>query len=118
MQLAKCWKHRESGTTTLRGGDNVSGAVNQQERPASIQRLVDPRESVGVVVDFCWRRNPQRPYASQLISTDELKIWSEPYGDIGSNSSEIPCRVSSDLHEWRNDFPTVSTTDSAKLKYE
>jgi hypothetical protein len=34
------------------------------------------------------------------------------------NSSEIPCRVSSDLHEWRNDFPTVSTTDPAKLKYE
>src|ERR1700689_3353597 len=32
--------------------------------------------------------------------------------------SEIPCRVSSDLHEWRNDFPTVSTTDPAKLKYE
>ena len=34
------------------------------------------------------------------------------------NSSEIPCRVSSDLHEWRNDFTTVSTTDPAKLKYE
>ena len=32
--------------------------------------------------------------------------------------SEIPCRVSSDLHEWRNDFSTVSTTDSAKLHYE
>jgi len=32
--------------------------------------------------------------------------------------SEIPCRVSSDLHEWRNDFPTVSTIDPAKLKYE
>ena len=27
-------------------------------------------------------------------------------------------KVSSDLHEWRNDFPTVSTTDPAKLKYE
>jgi hypothetical protein len=38
---------------------------------------------------------------------------------IGCNRlSEIPCRVSSDLHEWRNDFPTVSTTDPAKLKYE
>jgi tRNA (cytidine(34)-2'-O)-methyltransferase len=29
--------------------------------------------------------------------------------------SEIPCRVSSDLHEWRNDFPTVSSMGSAKL---
>src|SRR5688572_32633467 len=27
-------------------------------------------------------------------------------------SSEIPCRVSSDLHEWRNDFPAVSSTNS------
>jgi LAGLIDADG endonuclease len=48
----------------------------------------------------------------------ESKIWSEPHGDMGNNSSEIPCRVSSDLHEWRNDFPTVSATDPAKLKYE
>jgi hypothetical protein len=48
----------------------------------------------------------------------EVKIWSKPHSDMGSNLSEIPCRVSSDLHEWRNDFPTVSTTDPAKLKYE
>jgi len=26
--------------------------------------------------------------------------------------------IAADLHEWRNDFPTVSTIDSAKLKYE
>jgi hypothetical protein len=30
--------------------------------------------------------------------------------------SEIPCRVSSDLHEWRNAGHTVSTRDSVKLK--
>jgi hypothetical protein len=47
-----------------------------------------------------------------------MKIWSEPYSDIGSNSSEIPCRVSSDLHEWRNDLGTVSTRDSVKLQCE
>ena len=67
-----------------------------------------------------------------------MKIWSDPCGDVGrlaettnppawnvqpswfssNRFSEIPCRVSSDLHEWRNDFPTVSTTDPAKLKYE
>jgi len=28
---------------------------------------------------------------------------------------EVPCRVSSDLHEWRNDRTTVSTSDSVKL---
>ena len=33
-----------------------------------------------------------------------------------TNVSEIPCRVSSDLHEWRNDGHTVSSRDSAKLK--
>ena len=77
--------------------------------------------------------DPQRPYAGPL---HERMRWSEPYGDVGrltemispsivklrSNvtiiKSEIPCRVSSDLHEWRNDFSAVSTTDSAKLHYE
>jgi len=36
----------------------------------------------------------------------------------GDSKSEIPCRVSSDLHEWRNDLGAVSTGDSAKLHYE
>ena len=62
--------------------------------------------------------NPQRPYASRLSSAAESKRWSEPHGDMGSNSSEIPCRVSSDLHEWRNDLATVSTRDPAKLHDE
>jgi hypothetical protein len=70
------------------------------------------------------------------------KIWSGLYGDmqrsaemtdslrlvvsvnprralriLGSNRlSEIPCRVSSDLHEWRNDFSAVSTRGSVKLQ--
>ena len=66
-----------------------------------------------------------------------MKRWSDPYGDVGRSAemtdppdpvvnpdrvvteiSEIPCRVSSDLHEWRNDLGTVSTRDSAKLQYE
>ena len=37
---------------------------------------------------------------------------------LSNSISEIPCRVSSDLHEWRNDLGTVSTGDSAKLQYE
>jgi len=32
--------------------------------------------------------------------------------------SEIPCRLITDLHEWRNDRDTVSTRDSAKLQDE
>ncbi len=47
-----------------------------------------------------------------------MKIWSELRGDAEDNSSEIPCRVSSDLHEWRNDLGTVSTRDSVKLQCE
>ena len=31
--------------------------------------------------------------------------------------SEIPCRVSSDLHEWCNDLVTVSTMGSVNLWY-
>jgi len=31
-------------------------------------------------------------------------------------SSEIPCQVSSDAHEWRNDWGTVSTNRSVKLQ--
>ena len=97
------------------GSDNPSSADNQQERPDSVAWWVvgsHPTHALSAI----W--NPQRPYASHLTSTGEMKRWSEPHGDMRANSSEIPCRVSSDLHEWRNDFPTVSTTDPAKLKYE
>ena len=62
-----------------------------------------------------------------------MKIQSEPHGDMGRLSemaarlaknqvskvtdlSEIPCRVSSDPHEWRNEWGTVSTEDPVKLK--
>jgi hypothetical protein len=36
---------------------------------------------------------------------------------LGIKVSEIPCRVSSDLHEWCNDLVTVSTMGSVKLWY-
>jgi hypothetical protein len=31
-----------------------------------------------------------------------------------TDKSEIPCRVSSDLHEWRNELGAVSTRGSVK----
>ena len=34
---------------------------------------------------------------------------------LNKTPSEIPCRVSSDLHEWRNDLGAVSTRDPVKL---
>ncbi len=88
-------------------------------------------------------RLDSRPESSETIrqpsfDAQKRKRWSGPYGDVGrptemigpprgsrapqwlssNRSSEIPCRVSSDLHEWRNDLGTVSTRDSAKLQYE
>jgi hypothetical protein len=37
--------------------------------------------------------------------------------DVTMNLSEVPCRVSSDVHERRNDLGAVSTADSVKLKW-
>jgi hypothetical protein len=62
-----------------------------------------------------------------------MKIWSLLHGDMqgfqskgveirsvklrspSKTKSEIPCRVSSDLHEWSNDLGAVSTRDPVKL---
>ena len=48
------------------------------------------------------------------ISLDDMHLASKLSLII---DSEIPCRVSSDPHERRNDLDAVSTRDSAKLKY-
>ncbi len=45
----------------------------------------------------------------------QTKIESDSFGNRRDESSEIPCRVSSDLHEWCNDLGAVSTRDSVKL---
>jgi hypothetical protein len=59
-------------------------------------------------------------------------IWSHLHGDMqgewlldplrseelwAKRLSEIPCRVSSDPHEWRNELGAVSATHSAKMQY-
>ena len=64
------------------------------------------------MVRTLWRHREVGGNASPPVETRAL--------DIGSSNrpSEIPCRVSSDLHEWRNDLGTVSTRDSAKLQCE
>ena len=49
------------------------------------------------------------------IAKFQTKIESDSFGNRRDLSSEIPCRVSSDLHEWRNDLGAVSTRDSVKL---
>src|SRR5215469_13842015 len=101
VHLAICWNIRESAST--RKSDNLSGADNQQGRSltGSPQRL-----HAGLRSDA----DDDIVRASQRC--EEVRRNDEPT-DVLTNAgvtllSEIPCRVSSDLHEWRNDLGTVS----------
>lgn len=51
----------------------------------------------------------------EQMDRGKTKIESDFCGNTRDESSEIPCRVSSDLHEWCNDLGAVSTKDSVKL---
>ncbi len=53
---------------------------------------------------------------SAVLSMDEDRVQSGV--KASEESSEIPCRVSSDLHEWSNDLGTVSMGIPAKLQYQ
>ena len=65
------------------------------------------------------------PYANPPIDIG-VKRWHGLHGDmqalkrerqeIGNISSEIPCRVSSDPHEWHNGVKTVLTMYSVKMQ--
>jgi hypothetical protein len=103
-----------------------------------------PRYSLGraVKIQGCGKpagkagRRDRRPESSETIrrpsssdqEEDEMVRHPRRRGESGvvhrfvskghNGISEIPCRVSSDLHEWRNDLGAVSTRDSAKLHYE
>ena len=54
--------------------------------------------------------------AARLFTSSGAVEWCARV--VGPVMGPALCRVSSDLHEWRNDFPTVSTRSSAKLQYE
>jgi hypothetical protein len=92
----------QAGAHLTEHGLREIAAMTQQMNRKQRSRYLESSEAI---------RQPPR-------SDDEAKIWSEPHGDMGGISSEIPCRVSSDLHEWRNDLATVSTRDPAKLHDE
>ena len=62
------------------------------------------------LVQTWWTRDQRQ--ASDL-SNERMKIESF----LGVQKSEVPCRVSSDAHEWRNDWRTVSKTCSVKIQY-
>src|ERR1041385_2539708 len=51
----------------------------------------------------------------QRVAEMPTPLPSEDQCEGVTNLSEIPCRVSSDLHEWRNESATVLPTDTANL---
>jgi LAGLIDADG DNA endonuclease family protein len=92
----------QGGAHLTEAGLHDIAAITQQMNRKQRSRYLESSEAI---------RQPPR-------SDNEVKRWSEPHGDMRGISSEIPCRVSSDLHEWRNDLATVSTRDPAKLHDE
>ena len=91
-------------------------AISRKGRPREQQRIGPSVDGTLPTNSATGILRGHTPAGSRPMS--ESKIWSEPHGDMGNNLSEIPCRVSSDLHEWRNDLATVSTRDPAKLHDE
>ena len=92
------------------GGDNPSSAANQQER------LID---EIRILRDYT-PNTPALRWSEDIVrSAWRHAGWvfnpSLQMAEV-TRVSEIPCRVSSDLHEWRNAGHTVSTRDSVKLK--
>jgi hypothetical protein len=54
----------------------------------------------------------------QEIASKEVRFRSDGPAErpcLNKTISEIPCRVSSDLHEWSNDLGAVSSRDPVKL---
>src|SRR5216683_8149403 len=94
-------------------GDNPSSAENQQER------LVDSRSESSETM-----RQTSRSRDEDMVPTAwrhaGMVIKEKPSACLDQASktkSEIPCRASSDPHEWRNELGAVSDRYSAKLQY-
>src|SRR5437764_14589685 len=77
-----------------------------------------PLQNVGEdIVRTAWRhaeagRNVRLPVAKE---SQRFVFSASSASSAVTMLSEIPCRVSSDLHEWRNNLGAVSTRGSAKL---
>src|SRR5262245_3570598 len=55
------------------------------------------------------------PRSGRADESRSIKVKSGLLGNLEEQPSEIPCRVSSDLHEWCNELTAVSCKSSAKL---
>jgi hypothetical protein len=90
------------------GSENATGADNQQGSPRdpseTIRRTSDVSDDE--MVRTAWRHAGEHGAEQGVL----------PLSSLSNVLSEIPCRVSSDLHEWRNDLNAVSTRGSVKLQ--
>jgi hypothetical protein len=60
--------------------------------------------------------NPQKPNVRLQRKLEKIEF--DLHSDMQlTQISAIPCQVSSDVHEWRNDWRTVSRTRSVKIQY-
>ena len=100
VQLAICWKPRESGATAK----DLDAVKMRPVRTISRKGLEAGKPLPGIL-------RGHTPATSRERGEDMVRAaWRH-----AENSSEIPCRVSSDLHEWCNDLTAVSCKGSAKL---
>ena len=96
MQIGKdrvrtAWRHAESGRNVH------STSRSQCVRKSGPQRL----------------KPDEGRLLTARLEAAPFQISLDPEGV--TELSEIPCRVSSDLHEWRNESATVLPTDTANL---
>ena len=114
------------------GSDNPTVGDRSWITPENQQERLENRIRIGFI-EFLRILRDHTPANSVFYRVEEMVRALRRRREIGRNDrsdrrvrsdrsvtsqSEIPCRVSSDLHEWRNDLGAVSTRDSAKLQYE
>jgi hypothetical protein len=98
-----------------RSSDNLWSADNQQERPTRSQSGVGIlRETTRQTLETSSKDMVRTVWRHAECGRDDRATALQ--GGV-TTSSEIPCRVSSDPHEWRNDLSAVSTRGSAKLNW-
>ena len=97
---------------------HLSKAISKAQWYKSRLFLTHQCEKLGIELRLAPRFYPSSKLCSCCgYKNTELKLkdrtWTCPKCSV-VHDREIPCRVSSDLHEWSNDFPTVSTMNSVQ----
>ena len=115
------WRHAESG----RNAHSASfGKVPQRLKPSSgrfqtarVELVPFPKSHRGeIVIVASVVETTRREQPGMHHQNPGCESHYEIVGQVVvTELSEIPCRVSSDLHEWRNESATVLPTGTANL---